>query len=65
MLSSLGSFEFIILAESPIPSPIPSDQGSPSSIAPEVLVVSDTLPVIPSIQPINSHAPKDETCKLH
>lgn len=46
--------KFIILAE---PStPVPIDQGSPSSAAPEVPVVSDTLPVILSIQPINSRA---------
>ena len=55
--------KFVILAE---PStPVPSDQGSPSSAAPEVPVVSDTLPVIPSIQPINSRAPEDEGYEVH
>jgi len=49
------------LIESPIPSPIPSDQGSPSSVAPELLVASDTLPIILSIQPLNSRAPEDES----
>jgi len=46
-------------------SPIPSDQRSPSFVAPKVSIVSDTLPVIPSIQLINSCAPEDETYKLH
>lgn len=46
-------------------SPVPSDQGSPSFVAPKVPVVSDTLPVILSIQPINSRAPEDETYELH
>ena len=49
---------FVILADPSTPGP--SDQGSPSSVAPEVPVVSDTLPVIPSIQPINVRAPSDE-----
>ena len=49
------------MAESPIPSSIPSDQGSPSFVAPEVLVVSDTLPLISSIQPLNSRALEDES----
>ena len=53
----------VILANPSTPGP--SDQGSPSSVAPEVPVVSDTLPVIPSIQPINSHAPDDEAYKIH
>ena len=57
--------KFVILAESSIPSPVPSDQGSPSSVAPEVRIVSDTLPIIPSIQPINSRAPDDEAYELH
>ena len=48
----------VILADPSTPGP--SDQGSPSSVAPEVPVVSDTLPVIPSIQPINVRAPSDE-----
>ena len=55
--------KFVILVE---PStPVPSDQGSPSSIAPEVPVVSDTLPVISSIQPINSRALDDEDYEIH
>lgn len=55
--------KFVILAE---PStPIPSDQGSLSSVALEVPVVSDTLPVIPSIQPINSRTPDDEGYEIH
>ena len=45
--------------------PVPSEQGSPSSTAPEVSVVSDTLPVIPSIQPINSRASDDEGYEIH
>ena len=57
--------KLVILAESLIPSPVPSDQGSPSSVALEVLVVSDTLLVIPSIQPINSRAPDDEAYEFH
>lgn len=61
----LGFFNRIILAESPIPSPVPSDQGFPSSVAPEILVVSDTLPIISSIQPINYHAPEDESYDIH
>lgn len=50
----------IILADPSIPSPIPSDQGSPSSVAPETPVCGDTFLVIPSVQPLNSHAPEDE-----
>lgn len=46
-------------------SPVPSDQGSPSFAAPEVPIASDTLPVILSIQPINSRAPGDEAYVLH
>ena len=57
--------KFVILAEPSIPSPVPSDQGSPSSVAPELPVWSDTLPVIPSIQPINSCAPDDEDYEIH
>jgi len=36
-----------------------------SFAAPEVPVASDTLPVILSIQPINSRAPGDETYDVH
>jgi len=56
---------FSILADPSIPSLVPSDQGSPSSVAPELPVVSDTLPVIPSIQPINSRAPDDEAYEYY
>ena len=48
-----------------IPFPVSSDQGSPSSVAPESPVVSDTLPVIPSVQPINSRAPDDEAFEYY
>ena len=46
-------------------SPIPSDQGSPSFVAPEVPIVSDTLPVVLSIQSIKSHAPSDGAYNYH
>ena len=51
--------------ESPIPSPIPSDQGSPSFVTPKVLVASDTLPIILSIQLLNSRSPEDESYDIH
>ena len=51
--------------ESPISFPIPSDQGTPSSITSEVPVVSDTLPVILSIQSLNSCTPEDESYNIH
>ena len=57
--------KFFILEELPISSPVPSDQGSPSSATPKVPVVSDALPVIPSIQPINSRALGDEAYEIH
>lgn len=47
-----------------IPSPVPSDQGSPSSAAPETPICGDTLLVIPSVQPLNSRAPEDELYDL-
>lgn len=50
----------IILANPSIPSPVPSDQGSPSSVAPETPVCGDTFPVIPSVQPLSSRALEDE-----
>lgn len=46
-------------------SPILSDQGSLSFAAPEVPVASDTIPVVLSIQPINSRALGDEAYVLH
>ena len=46
-------------------SPVPSDQGSPSSTSPEVSVASDTLPIVLSIQPINSRAPGDKAYVFH
>lgn len=51
--------------ESSILSPIPSDQGSLSSVALETPVGSGTLPVIPSIQPLNSRAPEDDFYDIH
>lgn len=56
---------FVILADPSIPSPVPSDQPSPSSVAPEVPVVSDTFPIIPSIQLISSRTPDDEDYEYH
>lgn len=56
---------FSILADPSIPPPVPRDQGSPSSVAPEVPVVSDTLPVILSIKPINSRVPDDEAYEYY
>ena len=55
----------IILADPSIPSPIPSDQGSPSSVAPETPIGSGTLPIIPSIQPLNSRTPEDDFYDIH
>ena len=57
--------EVFILAESPFWSPVSRDQGSPSFVAPEPPVVSGTLPIVLSIQPINSRAPDDETYIAH
>lgn len=50
----------VILADPSIPSSVPNNLSSSSSVAPELPVVSDTLPLIPSIQPISSRAPDDE-----
>lgn len=54
-----------ILADPSIPSFVPSDQPSSSSVAPELPIVSDTFPLIPSIQPISSRAPDDEDYLFH
>lgn len=56
---------FVILVDPSIPSSVPSDQPSPSSVAPEVPVVSGALPILPSVQPINSRAPDDEEFEYH
>lgn len=45
--------------------PVSSDQGSPSSVASESPVGSDTLPVILSVQPLNSRAPDDEAFEYY
>ena len=50
----------IILADPSISSPVPSDQGSPSSAALETPVCGDTFPIVPSVQPLNSRAREDE-----
>ena len=49
----------VILADPSTPSSIPSEEGSPSSVAPET-PVCDALPIVPSIQPLNSRAPEDD-----
>ena len=49
----------IILADPSTPSSVPSDEGSPSSVAPETPVCG-TLPIVPCIQPLNSRAPEDD-----
>ena len=54
----------IILADPSIPSPVPSDQGSPSSATPETPVCGDTFPIVLSVQPLNSRAPEDELYDL-
>ena len=57
--------EVVILAESPFWSPVSCDQESPPFTALELPVVSDTLPLVSSIQPINSRAPGDKTYIAH
>lgn len=56
---------FSILEDPSIPPLVSSDQGSPSSVAPEIPVASDTLLVLLSIQPINSRAPEDEAYEYY
>ena len=47
------------MADPSTPSSIPSEEGSPSSVALETPVCDD-FPIVPSVQPLNSRAPRDD-----